>query len=471
MNSGSGPVRLREPMEALARSPENFLHDLRFPAPGDIRVYDDTLRDGEQMPGVAFSPETKYEIARRLSDIGVHCMDVGFPAVSPSERVTLGLILDGRRRGELREDLEVVCMMRASHSDIEMTARCVQQLGFPPDAITYLIFTSGSDLHVKYKLGRSLLQRDGLPESDWLDLPLSYYRDANIRMLTNAIAFARSLGATEIEYGAEDGSRADLDYLVRLHQAGRDAGGTRNALTDTVGCYSPYGVRDEVARVRAGTPELPFGLHFHNDLGLGAWNTVVGLGSGADYFMTSVNGLGERTGNAPMHQVLLQLRYLFGIELPGFKYEKMRELAQFMERASGVPVQPTEPGIGVNVFSHESGIHTAGMLIHPSIYQFIPPADWGAEVSYVYGKHSGALAVERALRDAGIDCSPDLVTSVLTEVKRIREERAQDMDHSRFQRMYQKHIAGLGLGVEDVVELGRALIQRQAALEALDQAS
>jgi isopropylmalate/homocitrate/citramalate synthase len=471
MTDDSGPVRLNEPLETLARSPELFAHNLRFPPADRIRVYDDTLRDGEQTPGVAFSPDTKYEIARRLSDIGVHCMDVGFPAVSPTERETLGRILEGRRRGELREDLEIACLMRAARSDIETTVRCVERFGFPPDSITYVVFTSGSDLHVKYKLGRSLLQRDGLPDASWLERPLSYYREANLRLLGDGIRFARSLGASEIEYGAEDGSRADLDYLIALHQAGQAAGGTRNALTDTVGSYSPYAVHEDVARVRAGTPDLPFGLHFHNDLGLAAWNTVVGLGSGADYFMTSVNGLGERTGNAPMHQVLMQLRYLFGIELPGFKYEKLRELARFVERVSGVMVQPTEPGIGFNVFSHESGIHTAGMRVHPSIYQFIPPEHVGAETEFVYGKHSGAMSVELALRQAGLDSSPETVKAVLTEIKRIREERAQDTDYAAFRGAYYDHVAGLGIPIDDVVELGRALSARHEPLTSLDEAS
>ena len=141
-------------------------------------------------------------------------------------------------------------------------------------------------------------------------------------------------------------------------------------------------------------------------------------------FTTSVNGIGERTGNAPMHQVLLQLRYLFGIEIPGFKYEKLRELARNLERVSGIPVQPTEPGIGLDVFSHESGIHTAGMLIHPAIYQFIPPEDMGAKVQYVYGKHSGALAIEHALRGAGITPEPKLVTAGEPSGRRSRSSKS-----------------------------------------------
>lgn len=451
------PVDLQEPLEELARDPKRFSHDLDFPPPEKIRVYDDTLRDGEQMPGVAFSPAAKYELARALSEIGVHIMDVGFPAVSASERETLKRVLEGRRRGELRADLEVLCMMRSTRGDIDATMRAIDELGYARDEVSYFIFTSASDLHVKYKLGRSLLQRDGIPESEWLELPISHYRDANLRMLCEAIAYAREQGAALIEFGGEDGSRADPEYIVEIHRRGLEAGGTRPSTPDTVGCYSPYAVREYIPRIKAGAPDAPLVVHFHNDLGIGAWNTVVALGSGAEVFTTSVNGIGERTGNAPMHQVLLQLRYLFGIEIPGFRYEKLRALAERMERVAGIPVSPTEPGIGRNVFSHESGIHTAGMLIHPAIYQFIPPDDLGAEIEYVYGKHSGNVVIEHALDQAGIRAEKELVARVLEEVKRVREERAGGEDFSEFQRIYRKHLGEMGVSQEEVVEIAQAL--------------
>jgi isopropylmalate/homocitrate/citramalate synthase len=454
---GVKPVDLQEPLGELARDPTRFSHDLVFPPAEKIRVYDDTLRDGEQMPGVAITPANKYELARILSDIGVHIMDVGFPAVSEGERETLRLVLDGRKRGEIREDLEVVCMMRSTEKDIDATMQVIDALGFKRDEVTYFIFTSASDLHVKYKLGKTLLHREGIPESEWLELPVWFYRAANVRMMCDAIKYARAQGATSIEFGGEDGSRADVNYIAELHTEGLRAGGTRPSTPDTVGCYSPFAVRDYIPRIKAAAPDAPLVVHFHNDLGLGAWNTVMALGSGAEVFTTSVNGIGERTGNAPMHQVLLQLRYLFGIEIPRFKYGKLRELARRLERMSGIPVQPTEPGIGLNVFSHESGIHTAGMLIHPAIYQFIPPEDLGAEITYVYGKHSGTLVIEHALRGAGITPEPKLVGRVLEEVKRVREERAEQADFSEFHRRYYDHLNRLGLTADEVVDIARAL--------------
>jgi isopropylmalate/homocitrate/citramalate synthase len=452
-----GPVDLQEPLGELARDPRHFAHDLKFPPPEKIRVYDDTLRDGEQMPGVAITPRDKYDLARMLSDIGVHIMDVGFPFVSESERETLRLVLEGRSRGEIRGDLEVVCMMRSTKGDIDATMKVLDGLGRKRDEVTYFIFTSASDLHVKYKLGKTLLHREGIPESEWLELPISFYRDANLKMMCEAIRYAREQGAESIEFGGEDGSRANVDYIAQIHREGLAAGGTRPSTPDTVGCYSPFAVREYIPKIKAAAPGAPLVVHFHNDLGLGAWNTVMALGSGAEVFTTSVNGIGERTGNAPMHQVLLQLRYLFGIEIPGFRYDKLRELARQLERISGIPVQPTEPGIGLNVFSHESGIHTAGMLIHPAIYQFIPPEDMGAKIEYVYGKHSGALVIEHALRDAGIAPDPRLVADVLEEVKRVREERAEAADFADFQKQYYDHLGHLGLSADEVVEIARAM--------------
>ena len=278
----------------------------------------------------------------------------------------------------------------------------IDSLGYKRDEVTYFIFTSASDLHVKYKLGKTLLHREGMPESEWLELPVWFYRAANVRMMCDAIRYAREQGATSIEFGGEDGSRADVEYISELHREGLRAGGTRPSTPDTVGCYSPFAVREYIPRIKAAAPDAPLVVHFHNDLGLGAWNTVMALGSGAEVFTTSVNGIGERTGNAPMHQVLLQLRYLFGIEIPSFRYERLRDLARLMERLSGIPVSPTEPGIGLNVFSHESGIHTDGIIKNTLTYEPMQVEELGRRRRFVFGKHTGTRAVEARLNEAGV---------------------------------------------------------------------
>src|SRR5258708_8256850 len=206
------------------------------------------------MPGVAITPKDKYQLARMLSDIGVHIMDVGFPSVSEGERETLRLVLEGRKRGELRADLEVVCMMRSTKGDIDATMRVIDSLGYKRDEVTYFIFTSASDLHVKYNLGNTLLHRDGIPESELLELPVSFYREANLRMMCEAIRYAREQGARAIEFGGEDGSRADVGYIAATHPEGLKAGGTRPSTPHTCGRSSPLPGPADIPAINAAPP-------------------------------------------------------------------------------------------------------------------------------------------------------------------------------------------------------------------------
>src|SRR5262245_42569229 len=205
-------VDLREPLDDLVAPPSRFTAGTVFPRAKEIRLYDTTLRDGEQTPGVAFTPEQKYELACLLSDAGLHIIDMGFPSAAPSERRALELILEGKRRGRIRPDLEVIVMCRSNARDIDITLQTLEGMGARPSDCTFFIFTSGSDLHLKYKIGKTLLQLEGRRPEEWLELPVSFYRQANIRMACAAIAHARSRGVAEIEFGGEDGSRADVDY-------------------------------------------------------------------------------------------------------------------------------------------------------------------------------------------------------------------------------------------------------------------
>src|SRR3954465_1391465 len=212
-------VELREPLDSLIAPPSRFTPPTAPPSPftagpafpraKEIRLYDTTLRDGEQTPGVAFTPEQKYELAGLLSDAGMHIIDMGFPSAAPSERRALELIVEGKKKGRIRPDLEIIVMCRSNARDIDTTVDTLEQMGLQASDCTFFIFTSGSDLHLKYKIGKTLLQREGRSLDEWLDLPVAHYREANIRMSCDAIAHARSRGVTTIEFGGEDGSRAD----------------------------------------------------------------------------------------------------------------------------------------------------------------------------------------------------------------------------------------------------------------------
>lgn len=194
--------------ENLYVDPRELTRDVVFPDPAKIKVYDTTLRDGEQTPGVAFSPAQKYRIARLLSEIGVHIVDVGFPFVAPSERETLRLIVAGKRAGEIRPDLEILVMCRAHQADVDATLRSLEEVGATPDEITFLTFSSASDLHIKVKLGPTLLRREG-EEAAGKDM--AWYREANIRMLEDTCRYIRGHGVASIELGTEDASRSNPD--------------------------------------------------------------------------------------------------------------------------------------------------------------------------------------------------------------------------------------------------------------------
>src|SRR5262249_3186579 len=177
----------REPLDTLIVPPARFTAKTEFPRAKEIRLYDTTLRDGEQTPGVAFTPEQKYELAGMLSDAGIHIIDMGFPSAAASERRALQLILDGKKRGRIRKDLEIIVMCRSNARDIDVTIDTLEQMGAKASDCTFFIFTSGSDLHLKYKIGKTLLQLEGRPASEWLERPVSFYREANIKMATAAI--------------------------------------------------------------------------------------------------------------------------------------------------------------------------------------------------------------------------------------------------------------------------------------------
>lgn len=451
---------LREPIEQLIHGPLDFTKNVQFPDPKELRIYDSTLRDGEQMPGVAYTPEQKLEITKMLSEIGIHIIDVGFPGVSASEQKALRLIMEAKRRGELRPDLEIVVMCRSNYKDIDATIQVLNEINISPAEVTFFIFTTGSDIHTKYKIGKTLLHREGIPEDEWLDRPVEWYREANLRMMEDAIRYARSKGVTHIEFGGEDGSRADADYMIQLHKRGLAAGGTRPSFPDTVGTFSPEGVEFYVKRLVDEVPEAPLLVHFHNDFGLGSYNTLTALKCGAKAFCTTVAGYGERAGNAPLHEVLVTLKVLYGIEIPGFKYHLLHDLYRLVEKYSGIPIQAHAPIIGPQVFTHESGIHTAGVLIDRRIYEAIPSELVGQKTGFVYGKHSGGqiiehalLRMEKELNAEGVSVTPELIDKVTLEMKRLREEKAASDLLQKLIHIYHKTLSSIGLTDKDLFEV------------------
>ena len=459
-------MEFREPLDKLIHQPEEFTRGQNFPPPERIKIYDSTLRDGEQMPGVAFSPGQKYELAKALADIGCDIMDLGFPGAALSDRHALQLIVQGKRMGEIKSDVELLVMCRSHPRDIDATIQTLRDINVNVNEITFFIFTSGSDLHLKYKIGRTLLKLEGRAPSEWLDLPVEFYREANIKMQCGAIRYAREQGVEKIEFGGEDGSRADLDYTIELAKAGYAAGGTRYSFPDTVGCFTPEGVDHYMPRIVKEFPGEDLVCHFHNDFGLANINTIRAMSHGINVPTCTANGMGERAGNAPLHQVVMTLKLLYGITLPRFKYENLRELRGKVEDFSGIPVAAQEPIIGKGVFTHESGIHTAGLLIDPSIYQAIPPEMVGAQIRYVFGKHSGLGAVKAVLekpefragleRD-GVEVTDELVEAVALFVKDSRQKRTRSDKFTTITEAYYREYDRLGISELRLVELASTI--------------
>ncbi|HKV91963.1 MAG TPA: hypothetical protein VJW20_05390 [Candidatus Angelobacter sp.] len=462
----------KENLNELFLGPRHFTCQCAFPDPREIKIYDTTLRDGEQMPGVAMTPEDKYVIAQELSEIGCHILDVGFPWSSANDEATLKLILQGKARGEIRDDLEILVMSRANEEDIDATVRMLKRQGLSLDDVTVLIFTSASPLHCKYKLGPTLLKREGAEDIRSIDdVPLKFFHEANKKMTAEAIRYARSKGVSKVEFGAEDSSRTPLQQLIDLTEAAVQAGISRYVFADTTGSLTPEATAIYCRALAECFPGIARVSHFHNDFDLGVINVITAISNGFPIFSSTANGIGERAGNAPLHSVVASLKYLYGIEIPNFRYERLWRLKSIVEKATGVPVQAQEPVIGFNVYSHESGIHTHGVSIARCMYEPIPFEEVGGLARMVYGKHSGAHGVVHALqkheKEVDAPLGRKFVLELLKEIQALRESRAADGDTQSYIEQYYQNLCSLGISEDEVVDLAQRLAARQASKQQL----
>ena len=451
-------IKFKEPLSKLINEPRKFTKHLKFPRPDRIRIYDDTLRDGEQMPGVAFSPEQKLHLAKLLAKIGVHVMDVAFPISGESDYKALKMIVQAQKKGDIPRDVEILAMCRSNPADIDVVVKAMDEIGAKPDDVSILVLSTFSDLHIKYKLGQTLLKRDKKSPDKWISTPLEYYREANTRMVCDAIKYAKSKGINRIEFASEDSSRGNIEYGVKWAKACVKAGGTRMCFSDTCGVFTPESVDFYIPKMIKALDGVPMTAHFHNDFGMAALNTVRAMSHGATYAGVTANGIGERAGNTSIHQTVLILKELYGVEIPGFRYDMLQELRKEIERFSGIPIQAHEPIIGEGVFAHESGIHTAGILIHPAIYQFIREETVGGKQRFVFGKHSGVSAVEdvvkkneKMLKAAGVVITPELCGKVLNKAKELREQNIRSYEKEIAQ--YYKNYNDLGISEEQLIDL------------------
>jgi D-citramalate synthase len=359
-----------------------------------VRFLDTTLRDGEQTPGVSLTPKKKLEISLALDDLGVDVIEAGFAAVSEGEVEALKLVASQGLKAE------ICSAARGIKRDIDAAIDC------DVDSVNIIIPTS--DLHIEQKLGKT--------------------REEILETVAESIVYAREHGL-KTELSAEDGSRTDPSYMKRVMETALENGVDRIALCDTVGTLTPERAYDWLNAMRSAFGDAFLSFHGHNDFGLATSNSLAALTAGADQVHTTINGVGERAGNASLEEVAVALKVLYGVGTR-IRTEKLYETSQLVSRLMGVPVQPNKAIVGANAFSHESGIHTHAVLRNPLTYEAITPELVGAARSLVSGKHAGSAGLWRSLRDMGLKPSEAEFKEVMALVKAKGDngERVTDAD-------------------------------------------
>ncbi len=342
-----------------------------------VRIFDTTLRDGEQSPGATLTTEEKLEVATQLSALNVDVIEAGFPAASPGDLAAIKEIAY-HVRGPA-----VAALARASYTDIDAAWEAVCDARHP----MIHVFLATSEIHLKHKL--KLTQKEA------------------IQQIKSMVAYARNLCPT-VEFSAEDATRSDWDYLCRVCEIAIQAGATTLNLPDTVGYTTPSEYTDLFNYVRARVPgieDVILSAHCHNDLGMATANTLAAIQAGARQVEVTVNGLGERAGNTAIEEVVMALRTRserFGQLATRVDTREFVRTSQLVSRLTGIPVQPNKAVVGINAFSHEAGIHQDGMLKHRLTYEIMTPQSVGWDhTRLVLGKHSGRHGLDKHLRRLG----------------------------------------------------------------------
>ncbi len=369
----------------------SYNQKVHFPWGKDIIIYDSTLRDGEQMPGIAFTPEQKLDIAILLDEIGIKEIEAGFPAISERELKTVKTI------AQQGLNARILALSRLKKEDIDAAIKA--------DVDVILLFIASSPIHLKYKLSMTI--------------------DEIVRKIEESIDYAKAHGVTP-SFSTEDSTRTPMDVLKLLVRVAENAGARRVGFTDTLGCTTPEGIEylfSEMCRFTS----LPVSAHLHNDFGLSLANAITALRCGARYVCATVHGWGERAGNVPLEQIVMALQYLYGIDL-GIDTTRLKELSEMVSKYAGVDVPLTHPFVGENVFSHESGIHVAAVMRNPRTYEPIDPRIIGNRRRIIIGKHSGRHVIEAKLRELGIEMDEDEINMLIDRVKLEGEKKGKLSD-------------------------------------------
>ncbi|BAB65534.1 isopropylmalate synthase [Sulfurisphaera tokodaii] len=351
-----------------------------------VRIFDTTLRDGEQAPGIDLTVEQKVKIARKLAELGVDVIEAGFPAASEGEFIATKKILE-----EVGDQVEVIGLSRANKQDIDKT--------IDTGISSIHVFIATSDIHLKYKLKMT--------------------REQVLDKIYESVRYAKDHGLI-VEYSPEDATRTDKDFLLKAVSTAIEAGADRINIPDTVGVMHPFKFHDLIKDVVSVTKDKIVSVHCHNDFGLATANSIAGVMAGARQVHVTVNGIGERAGNASLEEVVMALKKLLGYEV-NIKTYKLYETSRLVSELTGVPVPYFKAIVGENAFGHEAGIHVHGVIENPLTYEPISPEEVGNFRRLALGKHSGIHGLKKLLEEQGIYLNDQELREVLNEIKKLAE--------------------------------------------------
>ncbi len=368
-----------------------------------VFIFDTTLRDGEQAPGASMNIEEKLIVARQLEKLGVDIMEAGFPAASEGDYESV------RRISEEIEFCRVAGLSRTRREDIEKTLKALEPAKNP----LIHIFIATSDIHLEYKLKMT--------------------REQVLKAAGEAIRFAKKY-LDLIEFSCEDASRSDPKYLVQVIQEAVQAGASVINIPDTVGYALPFEFENLVKYLRENTPGIEkavLSVHCHDDLGLAVANSLAGIRAGARQVECTINGIGERAGNASLEEIVMALhtrKDLLGFDTK-INTEQIYPASRLLRKITGYPIPPNKAIVGANAFSHEAGIHQDGVLKHRLTYEIMTPQKVGIPQNrLVMGKHSGRHAFRGRLQELGFELSDEELDQAFKKFKELADKKKEVFD-------------------------------------------
>lgn len=369
-----------------------------------IIIFDTTLRDGEQAPGASLNPAEKLEIAHALSDLGVDVIEAGFPISSKGELASVKQIAKTVKG-------PVICgLARAIKADIDAAAKAVKYSKRP----RIHVFLATSRIHMQYKLKKA--------------------EDEILRLAIEFVKYAKRY-CSDIEFSPEDATRTEREFLFRVVEAVIDAGATTVNIPDTVGYTEPEEYGSLIRAIKENVPNIDktiISVHCHNDLGLAVANSLAAIKNGARQVECTVNGIGERAGNASMEEIVMTLRtrkdIFAGIDSQ-IKAANIYKVSRLVSKLTGFVVAPNKAIVGGNAFRHESGIHQDGILKERSTYEIIRPEDVGfTGTGIVLGKHSGRHALAQRLKELGFELNISQLDKINARFKALADKKKNIFD-------------------------------------------